>query len=161
MKEAIKAVRSSGYTGQLVCQATDTFLMELEIELAGKLQSVTWSQGGINTLVPSVDNVPLIATPENRMYSAITLNDGVTEGQKAGGYVKGSNAVDVNFIVLPKTTPIAVQKQDKVRIFSPDINQALNAWRIDYRRFHDLWVLDNKVNSIFVSIKDNASGATT
>lgn len=160
LKEGIKGVRASGYTGQLVAHVTDTFLMELEIELAGKLQNVTWSQGGINTIVPAVDNVALIATPENRMYSAITLNDGVTAGQKDGGYVKGSNAVDVNFIVLPMTTPIAVQKQDKVRIFSPDINQALNAWRIDYRRFHDLWVLDNKVNSIFVSIKDNAGGAT-
>ena len=112
-------------------------------------------------MVPAVDGVPLIATPANRMYSAITLYDGTTAGaQKAGGYVKGNNAVDVNFIVMPKTTPIAVQKQDKVRIFTPDINQALNAWRIDYRRFHDLWVLDNKVDSIFVNVKDAASGAT-
>ena len=160
-KEAIKAVRESGYMGQLVCQASDTFVMELEIELAGKLQSVTWAVGGINTKVPSVDGVPLVATPANRMYSAITLYDGTTAGaQKAGGYVKGTNAVDINFMVLPQTTPIAVQKQDKVRIFSPDINQTLNAWRIDYRRFHDLWVLDNKVDSIFVSVKDAASGAT-
>lgn len=160
-KEGIKAVRESGYNGQLVCQANDAFIMELELELAGKLQNTTWSVGGINTIVPAVDGVPLIATPANRMYSAITLYDGVTAGDnKKGGYVKAASAVDVNFIVMPRTTPIAVQKQDKVRIFSPDINQTLNAWRIDYRRFHDLWVLDNKVDSIFVSVKDAASGAT-
>ena len=162
-KEGIKAVRESGYNGQLVCQASDEFLMELELELAGKLHDTTWSQGGINTKVPAVDLVPVIATPANRMYTAITLYDGVTTAgtnQTPGGYVKGASAKDINFIILPQTTPIAVQKQDKMRIFSPDINQTLNAWRIDYRRFHDLWVLDNKVNSIFVSIKDAASGAT-
>lgn len=160
-KEGIKAVRESGYTGQLVCQASDDFVMELELELAGKLQAMTWAQGGINTKVPAVDGTAIIETPSNRLYSAITLYDGKTAGDnKNGGYTKGTNAVDVNFIILPKTTPIAVQKQDKMRIFTPDINQTLNAWRIDYRRFHDLWILDNKVDSIFVSIKDAASGAT-
>lgn len=163
LKEGIKAVRESGFNGSLVCQASDTFIMELELELAGNLRNASWSQGGIVTQVPAVDGVPLIATPSNRLYTAITLYDGVTtEGtdQTAGGYVKGASAMDINFIVMPVTTPIGVQKQDKMRIFNPDINQAVNAWRIDYRRFHDLWVLDNKVNSIFVSIKDNASGAT-
>lgn len=163
IKEGIKAVREQGYNGQLVCQATDDFVMELELELAGKLQSVTWSQGGINTKVPAVDGVPIIATPSNRMYTAITIYDGKTEGttgesatpdQTIGGYAKGSGAKDVNFFVMPVTTPIAVQKQDLMRIFDPNVNQTLNAWRIDYRRFHDLWILENKVGSIFVNIKD-------
>lgn len=160
-KEGIKAIRESGYTGQLVCQASDDYVMELELELAGKLQAMTWAQGGINTKVPAVDGTAIIETPSNRLYSAITLYDGKTAGDnKKGGYTKGTNAVDVNFIILPKATPLAVQKQDKMRIFSPDVNQALNAWQIDYRRFHDLWVMDNKVDSIFVSIKDAAGGAT-
>ena len=30
----------------------------------------------------------------------------------------------------------------------------LNAWQMDYRRFHDIWVLDNKLDSIFLNIKD-------
>lgn len=41
-----------------------------------------------------------------------------------------------------------------MRIFDPNINQSLNAWQLDYRRFHDLWVLDNKLDSIFLNIKD-------
>ena len=166
LKEGIKAVREQGYNGQLVCQATDDFVMELELELAGKLQSVTWAQGGINTKVPAVDGVPIIATPSNRMYTAITIYDGKTEGttgetptpdQTVGGYAKASTAKDVNFFVMPITTPIAVQKQDVMRIFDPSVNQTLNAWRMDYRRFHDLWVLENKAGSIFVNVKQ-ASG---
>ena len=166
-KEGIKAIRELGYNGQLVCMANDAFIMELELELAGKLQSVTWSQGGINTQVPAVDLVPILSVPANRMYTAITLYDGKTAGtsgttgqsatpdQTVGGFVKASGAKDINFIIMPITTPIAGSKQDKMRIFNPEINQTLNAWRLDYRRFHDLWVLENKVNSLFVNIKDN------
>ena len=153
LKEGIKAIRSL-YNGPLVCHATPDFIMELELELAGKITAVTFSRGGINTTVPAVDGVPIILTPSNRMYTAITLYDGKTSSQEAGGYVKGSTAKDINFFICPRTTPIAVTKQDVMRIFDPNINQSLNAWQMDYRRFHDLWVLDNKLDSIFLNIKD-------
>ena len=143
-KEGVKAIRENGYNGQLVCLANDAFIMELELELAGKLQSVSWAQGGINTQVPA-------------LYDGKTAASGGNPDQTVGGYVKASDGKDVNFMIMPTTTPIAVQKQDKMRIFSPDINQTLNAWRVDYRRFHDLWVLENKVNSLFVSVKQSAS----
>lgn len=154
IKEGIKAVREMGYNGSLVIQATPDFIMELELELAGKITAVTFSKGGINTQVPSVDGVPLISTPANRMYTAVTIYDGTTTGQTAGGYAKGASALNINFMVLPMTTPIAVTKQDIMRIFDPTVNQKLNAWQLDYRRFHDIWVMDNKLDSIYLSIKD-------
>lgn len=153
MKEGIKAIRDL-YNVPLVCQATPDFIMELELELAGKITAVTFSKGGINTQVPAVDGVPLIATPSNRMYTAITLYDGKTTSQEAGGYTKGDSAKDINFFICPRTTPIAVTKQDLMRIFTPLTNQKANAWKMDYRRYHDLWVMDNKLDSIFLSIKD-------
>ena len=156
MKEGIKAVREMGYNGPLVCHATPDFIMELELELAGKIQNTTFSKGGIDTAVPAVDQVPLISTDSNRMYTAITIRDGKTEGQEEGGYIKGTTAKDINFLIMPRTTPIAITKQDIMRIFDPTINQKLNAWQMDYRRFHDIWVLDNKLNSVYLSIKDAA-----
>ncbi len=154
VKEGIKAIRDMGYNGPLVCHATADFIMELELELAGKISAVTFSKGGIDTQVPAVDGVPFISTPANRMYTAITIYDGKTPGQEKGGYVKGTTAKSVNFMICPRTTPIAVTKQDIMRIFDPTINQKLNAWQMDYRRFHDIWVLDNKVNSVYLSIKE-------
>lgn len=154
VKEGIKAVRDMGYNGPLVCHATADFIMELELELAGKITTVTFSKGGIDTQVPAVDSVPFITTPANRMYTAITIYDGKTPGQAQGGYVMGSSAKNINFMLCPRTTPIAVTKQDIMRIFDPTINQKLNAWQMDYRRFHDIWVLDNKLNSIYMSIKE-------
>lgn len=153
LKEAIAAVREN-YTGSLICQATAAFITELELELAGHIQSISFSKGGVDTRVPGVDDVPIILTPANRMYTAITLNDGKTSGQEAGGYKKGTSAKDINFFVCPVTTPIAVSKQDVMRIFDPAVNQNANAWKMDYRRFHDAWVLDNKLDSIALNIKD-------
>lgn len=158
MKEGIKAIREL-YNGPLVCHATPDFIMELELELAGKITTVTFSKGGIDTAVPAVDGVPIVSTPSNRMYTAITIYDGKTAGQEQGGYAKGTTAKDINFFICPRTTPIAITKQDIMRIFDPTINQKLNAWQMDYRRFHDIWVLDNKLDSIYLNIKDAAPSA--
>ena len=154
IKEGIKAIRESGYNGPLICQATEDFIMELELELSDKIRVTTVSKGVIQTEVPSVDRVPIIGTPSNRMYSTIKLNDGKTSGQEKGGYEKGTSAKNLNFFICPVTTPIAVTKQDIMRIFDPTVNQKLNAWQMDYRRFHDIWVLDNKLDSIYISIKE-------
>lgn len=159
VKEGIKAVRESGYNDPLVIHATPDFIMELELELSNKISVVTFSKGGIDTAVPAIDGVPIISTPSNRMYTAITLYDGISSGQEGGGYTKGTSALDINFMVLPRKTPIAVTKQDIMRIFDPTVNQKLNAWQMDYRRFHDIWVLDNKLNSIYLSIKDEEASA--
>lgn len=155
-KEGIKAVREN-YNGALVCQATADFIMELELELAGKIIATTFSKGGINTQVPSVDGVPIVSTPSNRMYTAIKMNDGKTSGQEKGGYEKGTTAKNLNFFICPASTPIAVTKQDLMRIFDPQINQKLNAWQLDYRRFHDIWILDNKLDSIYLNVKEAKS----
>ena len=153
LKEGIKAIREL-YNGSIVCHATPDFIMELELELAGKITAVTFSKGGIDTQVPSVDGVPIISTPSNRMYTVIKINDGKSGGQEKGGYEKGSSAKNINFFLCPRTTPIAITKQDVMRIFDPITNQKLNAWQMDYRRFHDIWVLDNKLDSVYLSIKD-------
>lgn len=153
-KTGVAKIRAKGYNGALVAHIDDLVLMELELELAGRLQNITWSQGGINTTVPAIDGVALIATPSNRLYTAITIYDGKTEGQTDGGYIKGSTAKSINFEIMPSDTPIAVSKQDKMRIFDPNTNQTADAWAMDYRRYHDLWVKDNAVDSIYVSIKE-------
>lgn len=154
IKLGIKKIRQQGYNGELVIHITYDAMMELEMAALGKLSSVSFSSGGINTKVPAIDGCPLIETPENRMYSAIQLYDGKTVGQEAGGYVKASNGIQMNFIILPKTTPIAITKQDNMRIFDPQTNQKANAWAMDYRRYHDLWVKDNATNSIYVNYKE-------
>lgn len=154
IKEGIKRIREAGYDSDLVILATYDVLNAVEEAALGKISAVTFSQGGINTQVPQIDGCPIVAVPSNRMYTSISLYDGSTSGQETGGYVKGASALDINFLIVARETPIAVTKQDKMRIFTPDTYQRANAWSMDYRRYHDIWVLDNKKNSLFVNIKD-------
>lgn len=154
IKLGIKTIRQAGYNGQLVIHITYDTMMELELAMLGKITDVDFSKGGLNTKVPSIDSCPLIETAENRMYSAIQLYDGKTEGQTQGGYVKGTKGIQMNFIIMPTSTPIAITKQDNMRIFDPQTNQRANAWAMDYRRYHDLWVKDNTANSIYVNYKE-------
>lgn len=154
IKTGIKRIREAGFDGELDILATYDTVGAVEEAALGKLTAMSFSQGGMNTQVPQIDGCPLIAVPSNRMYTAITLYDGSTAGQEAGGFIKGTSAKDINFLVVARTTPIAVTKQDKMRIFTPDIYQKANAWSLDYRRYHDIWVMDNKKKSVFVNIKD-------
>ncbi len=158
IKLGIKKIRESGFNGELLCHATYDVVGEIEEAYLGRMQTTQVSQGGIVTSVPSIDGCAIIPTPQNRMYTAITLYDGSTSGQEAGGYIKGTTAKEINFMILARPVPIALTKQDVMRIFDPFTNQKANAWQMDYRRFHDLWTLDNKEDFIYVNIKD-AKGA--
>lgn len=153
IKLGIKEIRKQGYNGELVILTSFDAQMELELEMAGKLAAQTFSAGGFNTKCPFLDGIPLIEVPDNRMYTAIELYDGETAGQEAGGYVKGETAADINFMIMPKVAPIAVTKQDTMRIFDPSTNQAFSGWSMDYRRYHDLWVKDNQKKSIYLNTK--------
>ena len=153
IKTGIKTIRNNGYNGDLIIHLTYDALTEVEIAALGKLSTITFSKGGIDTQVPAIDRCPLIPTPQNRMYSKIKLNDGVSGGQEKGGYVKDEQGIECNFIIVPRDVPIAVTKQDKMRIFDPNTNQQANAWAMDYRRYHDIWVLDNKKNSVYANFK--------
>ncbi|NRT78123.1 hypothetical protein [Clostridium beijerinckii] len=154
LKNAITNLRDKGFTGGLVCHCSYTFKNEVEKGLAGQFTSMTFTVGGVNTQVTSIDGVPLVPTSSNLMYTKFDLLDGETAGQEAGGFVKATDGLAMNFVLVAQEVPIAVSKTDNFRIFDPSINQLFDGWSIDYRKYHDIWVLDNKVNGIYVNIKD-------
>lgn len=58
----------------------------------------------------------------------------------------------VNWLICPKSAPIAVSKTDNIKIITPEVNQFADAWDIDYRKYHDLFIPDNKKCAIAVSV---------
>lgn len=111
----------------------------------------SFSQGGIDIQIRMLDGIPLIPVSSNRMKSAYVFNDGTTAGQEDGGFVPDASAVDVHWIVSSRRAPIGISKTDVVRIFDPMQNQSANAWKLDYRKYHDVIIPDNKVQEIFVA----------
>lgn len=115
------------------------------------LNVAEFKNGSVNTTVKSFNDIPILGVPSARMKTAYVFNDGKTANQQAGGFKADTGAKDINWIIMPQRAPIAVSKTDKVRVFTPDINQKADAWKIDYRKYHDLWIPKNR----FVAIRVN------
>lgn len=116
------------------------------------LDVTNFKAGAIDTKVRTYNEIPILGVPSARMKSKYTFYDGTTEGQEAGGFVAAADAVDINWIIIARRAPIAISKTDKVRIFAPDVNQNADAWKLDYRKFHDLWIPKSRLASVWVNV---------
>lgn len=123
-----------------------------------------FKQGGIDLKVKTYNGYPVIRVPSARMMSEYLFHDGKTSGQTAGGFAPTSSAVQINWIICPRTAPVAVSKTDNFKIFDPSVNQKADAWLIQYRKFHDLWITDNALKSCRVCVQpaktQNPSGGS-
>lgn len=108
--------------------------------------------GAIDTKVKTYNEIPILSVPSARMKTAYVFNDGTSSGQTDGGFKADTAAKSINWMILARRAPIAISKTDKVRIFAPDVNQKADAWKLDYRKFHDLWIPRNKLAGVWVNI---------
>ena len=113
----------------------------------------------LNKKIHSYNDMPIIKVPSNRFYSKIQLLDGKSEGQKAGGYKCAADGEVIGFMVISKDSVIQISKRAISRFWAPtraemDANRAdgvnpnADAWKFDFRVYHDAWVLDNKTNGL-------------
>lgn len=99
-----------------------------------------------------LDDMRIIRVPQSRFYTQVTLDAGATS--TAGGYAKtDSTGADINFILMHPTAVGQAKKHEKVKIFSPDVNQTSDGYLFQYRLYHDAWVYDNKVDGIYLHKK--------
>lgn len=88
----------------------------------------------------------IIEVPSSRFFKTITLNNGTTSGQEAGGF-KGAGAI--NFLAVDKRAVIQFQKHTVNKIITPDQNQDADAWKFGYRTAGIAEVRDNKLPGIY------------
>ena len=81
------------------------------------------------------------------------MQDGTTAGQEAGRYIKAVAGKDINFLLADVTAALGITKTAQPRIFDPSTNQTANAWRYDYRLYHDIFVPDNKTKGFYLHNK--------
>lgn len=115
---------------------------------------VTNDVTAVNTEVEMYDGMRIIRVPSGRFNSAVTLAQ-PTDASSAGGY--SASGVDINFMIIHPSAVLQVVKHVIPRVFSPEVNQEADAWKINYRIYHDCWVLANKTYGIYVHKKANAS----
>lgn len=111
----------------------------------------------LNKKIYSYNGHPLIKVTSKRMYTKIDLYDGQTDGQEEGGYVKADDGADLGLLMVCQDAVVQISKRAVARIWAPSkeyaagcdgVNPDADAWKFDFRVYHDAWVLDEKVNAI-------------
>lgn len=126
-----------------------------QLAKAGKdyISKAMLAKGALSVEVQSFNDNAIVKAPSKLLKTAFEFNDGTTVGQESGGFKAADGALDINWLISTKDAPIAISKTDKVRTFAPDTNQKADAWKIDYRKYHDLWVPASKLTSIYANTK--------
>ena len=87
----------------------------------------------------------IIKVPQGRFYNKVTLT-----ASGAGGYVKASGGLDMNFLIVDKQAAIQFQKHTVSKIITPEANQDADAWKFGYRTVGIAECKDNKKDGIYV-----------
>ena len=119
--------------------------------LKAKITRYLANENGVNKEVEVYNGMIVKRVPKNRFNTAITLYDGSTSGQEDGGYiVPASTSYAINFMIIHPSAVVQVAKHVVPRIFTPEQNINADAYALQYRIYHDAWVLDNKVKGIYL-----------
>lgn len=163
-KTGINTAAGAVLTKDTIIAAIDEAVRQLnadEVPLAGRrlyinsdLQPILnaalarqWgSDGTVNTVLAGYNDMPIKWVPPTRFYTAITLNDGT----ESWGYAKAEGAKNINFMIIYPPAILQVVKFSLPKIFDPDTNQDKDAWKFQFREYHDAFVYDNKVKGLYL-----------
>lgn len=118
------------------------------------LDYMNFLMGQLHTKVKNLDGNPFMIIPSARLKTEYTYYDGITASQQQGGFAPKGSAKDMKWIITPMTAPVAVGKIDKMRVFTPEEYQQADAWKTDYRLYHDLWMTQDACNQTIIRTGD-------
>ena len=114
----------------------------------------------VNKKIYMYNNHRIIKVPSNRFMTEIVLLDGTTSGQTVGGYKAADGAKTIGMLMIHPTAVLQLSKRRIARVWAPTkeeaagtdgVNPNADAWRFDFRIYHDAWSLDNKVKGIYAA----------
>ena len=91
----------------------------------------------------------VIKVPQSRFYTAVTLKDGVTGGEEAGGFVPADNSKAINFMVIHKPATLQYPKHTVNKVIAPEENQESDGYLFFYRAYGLVDVYENKTAGIY------------
>lgn len=130
-------------------------ILDTNDKIQKRIDVVEFKVGEVTMKVKALDGNPIMRAPSARLKTEYLFLDGETTGQEKGGFAPTQTAKSINWLITAASAPIAVSKTDVPRIFDPTVNQQAHAWKIDYRKYHDLWVPKNKLDGVYANIKED------
>lgn len=129
-------------------------ILDKSTEIEKHIRVDEFTNGALKTKTKYLDDIPMFRIPSARFKSAFTFS-------ATNGFAAAATAMNLNWVIAARSAVIAIVKTDKVRVFAPDANQSMDAWKIQYRKYHDLWIKDNAFDAVYVSYTAIAAPALT
>lgn len=150
----LKVQNEVGFDEQIVCFVNPTVWAAIQNtpELNRQLVLNDFKKGDVTLKVKSINGISILPVADARMKTAYTFLDGVTEGEKDGGFEPAENAKSIGMLVMPKKAASLVRKCEKIRTFSPDQNQAADAYKFDYRTYYDVIIKNSMKKSVYAYV---------
>lgn len=144
LKAAILPIRKYG-AGNIVIYVSSEIMDFLERSKDFTRSIVTTSPQGIDTRVTSLDGVQLIEVWDDERFK--------TQFEFTDGFAKASGGKDINFLIVAKPAVIAKAKFNSIYLFAPGQHTEGDGYLYQNRMYHDLFVLENKKDGVYVSHK--------
>lgn len=122
--------------------------------------NVTSVPGMINKKFYEYNGHLIVKVPSTRFYTNIELLDGKTSGQEVGGYKAAAGAKSIGIMLIHPSAILQLSKRRIARIWAPTREQAAgtdgvnpnaDAWKFDFRVYHDAWTLDEKLKGVYAA----------
>lgn len=111
-------------------------------------QDVT-GENGVTTDIHKLNGVQIIPVPDACMKTEYAFS-------ATDGFAPKVWAQDMNWIICSPDAVLAVEKHRKMKVHSADVVQGYDGELVEARLMHGCWVLDNKHNMIYISLKEAA-----
>lgn len=144
LKAAILPIRKYG-AGNIVIYVSSEIMDFLERSKDFTRSIATTSPQGIDTRVTSLDGVQIVEVWDDARFK--------TQFEFTDGFVKASGGKDINFLIVAKPAVIAKAKFNSIYLFAPGQHTEGDGYLYQNRMYHDLFVLKNKKDGIYVSHK--------
>ena len=145
----------------LFCNPTVFNFMINDPQIARHISVADVSDQAINKKIYMYDSHRIVKVPSKRFYTAITQYDGESEGQEVGGYVPAEGASVIGLMLVDPRAVVQISKRAVARVWAPSrdlaagtdgVNPDGDAWKFDFRVYHDAWVLDEKAVGIAAAL---------
>lgn len=104
--------------------------------------NVTANNNIIDTQIKEFNGMTIKVVPKGRFYDNFDFDN--------TGFAVNSGGLPLNFIIANKNDIIAVKKYDEFKMIENAYNADYSGTLLCFRIYHELFVMDNKVDNIYV-----------
>ena len=92
-------------------------LIKSTTELAKRLSQAELQVGALSLKIKTFDGRPIVVVPKTRFLTDYVFN--------STGFTAVDNAAEINFMIVHYNSAIPYKKHEKIKVFSPDVNQEI------------------------------------